>query len=360
MSDIRAERFNKQSSIPGIKLIPGLILAAILTAISIYAGNIPWFINMGLGTLTLAILAGIIAGNTVYPLLKPYCDKGIHFSKHYLLRAGIILYGFRLTFQQIADVGITGLLIDAVILSSTFFITIWLGKSLFGLDQQTVILIGAGSSICGAAAIMATEPVVNAPASKVAVAVSTVVIFGTIAIFIYPWFYQLNEYYQWLPLTQETFGIFTGSTIHEVAQVVAVGHAISDQTENAAVISKMLRVMMLAPFLLLLSRYISRASTKNGKNRQEKTPMTIPWFAVMFIAIAGFNSFNLLPAAIVHFLINIDTIMLTMAMGALGLTTHVSAIRQAGFKPILLALILFVWLMAGGFLINLGIQHLFG
>ncbi|TDB56195.1 YeiH family protein [Photorhabdus luminescens] len=360
MSDIRAEKFSKQSSILGIKLIPGLILAAILTAISIYAGNIPWFINMGLGTLTLAILAGIITGNTVYPLLKPYCDEGIHFSKHYLLRAGIILYGFRLTFQQIADVGVTGLLIDAVILSSTFFIAIWLGKSLLRLDQQTVILIGAGSSICGAAAIMATEPVVNAPASKVAVAVSTVVIFGTIAIFIYPWFYQLNEYYQWLPLTQETFGIFTGSTIHEVAQVVAVGHAISDQTENAAVISKMIRVMMLAPFLLLLSRYISRAHTKNGINHQEKTPMTIPWFAVIFIAIAGFNSFNLLPAAIVHSLINIDTIMLTMAMGALGLTTHVSAIRQAGFKPILLALILFVWLIAGGFLINLGIQHLFG
>ncbi|MCA6221986.1 YeiH family protein [Photorhabdus antumapuensis] len=360
MSDIRAEKSSKQSSIPGMKLILGLILAATLTAISIYAGNIPWFINMGLGTLTLAILAGIIAGNTVYPLLKPYCDEGIHFSKHYLLRAGIILYGFRLTFQQIADVGITGLLIDAAMLSSTFFIAIWLGRSLFGLDQQTVILIGAGSSICGAAAIMATQPVVNAPASKVAVAVSTVVIFGTIAIFIYPWFYQLNEHYQWLPLTQETFGIFTGSTLHEVAQVVAVGHAISDQTENAAVISKMIRVMMLAPFLLLLSRYISRARTKNGRNHQEKTPMTIPWFAVIFIAIAGFNSFNLLPDATVNFLINIDTIMLTMAMGALGLTTHVSAIRQAGFKPILLALILFVWLMAGGFLINLGIQHLFG
>ncbi|MCC8373491.1 MULTISPECIES: YeiH family protein [Photorhabdus] len=360
MSDIRAKKFSKQSSIPGMKLIFGLILAATLTAISIYAGNIPWFINMGLGTLTLAILAGIIAGNTVYPLLKPYCDEGIHFSKHYLLRAGIILYGFRLTFQQIADVGITGLLIDAAMLSSTFFIAMWLGKSLFGLDQQTVILIGAGSSICGAAAIMATEPVVNAPASKVAVAVSTIVIFGTIAIFIYPWFYQLNELYQWLPLTQETFGIFTGSTLHEVAQVVAVGHAISDQTENAAVISKMIRVMMLAPFLLLLSRYISRAHTKNGRNHQEKTPMTIPWFAVIFIAIAGLNSFNLLPAAIINSLINIDTIMLTMAMGALGLTTHVSAIRQAGFKPILLALILFVWLMAGGLLINLGIQHLFG
>ncbi|WP_434524449.1 YeiH family protein [Photorhabdus asymbiotica] len=361
MSNIQTEEFSKQKSIPGMKLIPGLIVAAILTAISIYAGNIPWFINMGLGALTLAILAGIIIGNTVYPLLKPYCDEGIHFSKHYLLRAGIILYGFRLTFQQIADIGATGLLTDAIMLSSTFFIAIWLGKSLFGLDQQTSILIGAGSSICGAAAIMATEPVVNAPASKVAVAVSTVVIFGTLAIFIYPWFYQLNEHYQWLSFTQQSFGIFTGSTVHEVAQVVAIGHAISDQTENAAVISKMIRVMMLAPFLLLLSSYIGNTSAnKNSKNSQARSRITIPWFAVIFIAIAGFNSFNLLPTVIVNYLINIDTIMLAMAMVALGLTTHVSAIRQAGFKPILLALILFIWLMSGGFLINLGIQHMLG
>ncbi|WP_387467547.1 YeiH family protein [Photorhabdus sp. RM323S] len=360
MSDIHDEKLSQQPLIPGMKLIPGLMLAAILTAISIYAGNIPWFVNMGLGALTLAILAGIVAGNTFYPVLKSHCDQGVHFSKHYLLRAGIILYGFRLTFQQIADVGTTGLLIDAIMLSSTFFIAIWLGKSLFGLDKQTSILIGAGSSICGAAAIMATEPVVNAPASKVAVAVSTVVIFGTIAIFIYPWFYQLNEHYQWIPLTQEAFGIFTGSTIHEVAQVVAVGHAIDDQAENAAVISKMIRVMMLAPFLLLLSSYISRAGAKNREKNQKRTPITIPWFAVIFIAIAGVNSFDLLPTIIVSYLIQIDTIMLAMAMVALGLTTHVSAIRQAGFKPILLALILFIWLMVGGFSINLGVQYWFG
>ncbi|WP_116327851.1 putative sulfate exporter family transporter, partial [Klebsiella aerogenes] len=76
----------------------------------------------------------------------------------------------------------------------------------------------------------------------------------------YPWLYQLNEHFQWLPFSQETFGIYAGSTIHEVAQVVAAGHAIGPDAENAAVIAKMIRVMMLAPFLLLLSGYISRGS----------------------------------------------------------------------------------------------------
>ncbi|MDC9590935.1 YeiH family protein [Xenorhabdus sp. XENO-10] len=354
----QVEELIKTHQHTALKLIPGVILVTALTALAIYIGTIPWFINMGLGVLTLAILLGIIIGNTVYPFLKPTCDSGIHFSKHYLLRAGIILYGFRLTFQQITDVGASGILIDVIMLSSTFFMALWIGRTFLRLDSQTVILIGAGSSICGVAAIMATEPVVKAPASKVAVAVSTVVIFGTLAIFIYPWFYQLNTHYQWFNFSQETFGIFSGSTVHEVAQVVAIGHTIGSDAENAAVISKMIRVMLLAPFLLLLSGYLSRMEAKNCNSHQEKSPITIPWFAVFFIATAGFNSFHLLPESLVNHIIATDTTMLAMAMVALGLTTHISAIRQAGVKPILLALILFVWLVAGGLIVNQGIQHL--
>ncbi|AYA39905.1 YeiH family putative sulfate export transporter [Xenorhabdus nematophila] len=358
MSENQPEELTKFSPHTVLKLVPGFILVTILTALAIYISNIPWFIDMGLGVLALAILLGIIIGNTLYPFLRSSCDKGIHFSKHYLLRAGIIFYGFRITFQQITDVGTSGLLIDVIMLSSTFFITLWLGRAFFKLDNQTVILIAAGSSICGAAAVMATEPVVKAPASKVAVAVSTVVVFGTIAIFIYPWFYQLNIDYQWVNFSQETFGIFSGSTVHEVAQVVAIGHTLGSDAENAAVISKMLRVMMLAPFLLLLSGYVRRIDVKNNSNSQEKSPITIPWFAVFFIVTACVNSLHLLPESIINYIIAADTVMLAVAMVALGLTTHISAIRQAGVKPILLALIIFIWLMVGGLIINQGVHYL--
>ncbi|WP_447880800.1 YeiH family protein [Serratia fonticola] len=338
------------------RLIPGLLLTGALTAFSVWAGDVPWVAGLGLGALTLAILCGILVGNTLYPWLQPSCHSGVQLAKQRLLRLGIILYGFRLTFQQIADVGASGIIIDALTLSCTFLLACWLGKKVFGLDSQTTMLIGAGSSICGAAAVMATEPVLKADSSKVAVAVSTVVVFGTLAIFAYPWLYQLNEHFQWLPLTQETFGIYAGSTIHEVAQVVAAGHAIGPDAENAAVISKMIRVMMLAPFLLLLSGYISRRAGNGSKS--EKSAITIPWFAVLFIAVAGLNSFNLIPATLVQHLITIDTWMLAMAMAALGLTTHISAVRQAGVKPILLATLLFVWLIVGGGAINLLVQHL--
>lgn len=339
------------------RLIPGLLLTSILTALALWATSTPWATQLGLGTLTLAILFGIMIGNTLYPKLSSHCHAGVQFAKQYLLRLGIILYGFRLTFQQIADVGATGIIIDALTLSSTFFLAYWLGRKIFNLDTQTTMLIGAGSSICGAAAVMATEPLLKADPAKVAIAVATLVVFGTLAIFVYPWLYHLNVQFQWLAFDQKTFGIYTGSTVHEVAQVVAAGHAIGPIAENAAVISKMIRVMMLAPFLLLLSGYIRRNAAKHHPTTP-KSAIIIPWFAVLFIVVAGVNSFNWLPEVLVRGLIKLDSWLLAMAMASLGLTTHIQAVRQAGLKPILLAGLLFAWLVIGGAAINQLVQYL--
>ena len=229
--------------------IPGLALTAVITGAAVWAGSVPAIAGAGMSALTLAILFGMVIGNTVYPKLWQSCDGGVIYAKQHMLRLGIILYGFRLTFSQIADVGVSGIVIDVLTLSSTFLMACWLGQKVFGLDKHTSWLIGAGSSICGAAAILATEPVVKAEASKVTVAVATVVIFGTLAIFLYPAMYPLVAHW----FSPETYGIYIGSTMHEVAQVVAAGHAISPESENAAVIAKKQRDMMLAPFLLILA-----------------------------------------------------------------------------------------------------------
>ena len=331
--------------------VPGLALTAALTGAALWAGSFPAIAGAGFSALTLAILFGMVVGNTVYPKIWQPCDGGVIFAKQHLLRLGIILYGFRLTFAQIADVGVSGILIDVLTLSSTFFIACFLGQKVFGLDKHTSWLIGAGSSICGAAAVLATEPVVKAEASKVTVAVATVVIFGTIAIFLYPAMYPLLAHW----FTPETYGVYMGSTMHEVAQVVAAGHAVSPDAENAAVIAKMLRVMMLAPFLLFLAARVKQLTPAgNG----EKSKITIPWFAIMFILVAVFNSFHLLPKAVVDMLVTLDTVLLAMAMAALGVTTHVSALKKAGAKPLLMALMLFVWLIVGGGVINVAIYSL--
>ncbi|UAK19829.1 YeiH family protein [Kluyvera sp. CRP] len=336
----------------GIKhFIPGLALSAVITGAAVWIGNIPAVAGVGMSALTLAILFGMVIGNTIYPKLWQSCDGGVLFAKQHLLRLGIILYGFRLTFAQIADVGVSGIVIDALTLCSTFMMGCWLGQKVFGLDKHTSWLIGAGSSICGAAAVLATEPVVKAEASKVTVAVATVVIFGTLAIFIYPAMYPLLAHW----FTPETYGIYIGSTMHEVAQVVAAGHAVTPETENAAVIAKMLRVMMLAPFLLFMAARVKQLAPAGAS---QKSKITIPWFAIMFIVVTIFNSFHLLPNSVVQMLITLDTILLAMAMAALGVTTHVSALKKAGAKPLMMALVLFIWLIVGGGAINYAIHYL--
>lgn len=332
------------------RLLPGLILTGAIAAIAIALGNIRALQDYGISALTLAIVIGILVGNTMYPRIATVSAAGVQFSKASLLRLGIVLYGLRLTFHDIANVGWSGVLIDALVLSSTFGLSYVLGTRLFRLEQQTALLIGAGSSICGAAAVLAAEPVVRGRAEQVTVAIATVVVFGTLAIFLYPTLYHFNADYHFIAMTPSSYGVFTGSTIHEVAQVVAAGRAVSEDAANTAVIAKMVRVMMLAPFLLALSLWMSRRSAPLATG--VRTRITIPWFALCFIAVAGLNSLALLPPAITHQLTTVDTVLLAMAMAGLGLGTHISVIRQAGIKPLALGAILFAWLVGGGLVIN--------
>ena len=346
--------------------LPGMALAAAIALAAIQLGNLGWLQAHGISALTMAIVLGLLIGNTVYPRMAASNAQGVQFSKQTLLRLGIVLYGIRLTFQDIQHVGIGGVIIDSIVVCSTFALAWFLGTRLLGLDRKTAMLIGAGSSICGAAAVMATEPVVRGRADQVTVAVSTVVVFGTIAIFLYPALYHLS----FLGIrSPAAYGLFAGSTIHEVAQVVAAGRAIGEQAAATAVITKMVRVMLLAPFLLGLSVYLARepqprqsaaSSSSDVATNEGGARITIPWFALGFVAVTALNSLVTLPAHLTAVATSFDTFVLAMAMAALGLTTHFSAIRNAGIRPLALAGILFAWLIAGGVAINAGVTALLG
>ncbi|KRG86908.1 membrane protein [Stenotrophomonas daejeonensis] len=340
---------------PASPRLPGLLLAAAIAGLSAWLGNLPPLQAHGIGTLTLAIALGIAAGNAFPDALSSRASAGVDFAKGTLLRAGIVLYGLRLTLQDVAQVGLRGVLVDALVLCSTFALACWLGCRVLKLERGTALLIGAGSSICGAAAVMATAPVVKGRAEQAAVAVATVVVFGTLAMFAYPLLYRWGVGAGWMPLDEAGFGVFTGATVHEVAQVVAAGRAIGPQAADAAVIAKLVRVMMLAPFLLGLSLLLARGrKTVDGP----RPAITVPWFAFGFIGMVAFNSLRLLPAPLVEALVGLDTALLAMAMAALGLTTRASALRRAGPRPMLLAALLFAWLLGGGMLINLAIHAL--
>ncbi|MDC8756798.1 YeiH family protein [Janthinobacterium fluminis] len=335
------------------QLLPGLLFSGALACAASELGALPALQAQGVSALTLAIVLGMALGNTCYARLAPPCAAGVDFSRQTLLRLGIILYGFRLTFQDIGAVGLAGVAIDALVLTSTFALALLLGTKVFKLERNSAILIGAGSAICGAAAIMAAEPVVEGRREQVAVAVATVVVFGTLAIFLYPLLYRLNLHWQVIGAAPAAFGVYVGSTVHEVAQVVAAARAVGTQAADSAVIAKMVRVMMLAPFLMVLSAWLARGRAAGAAPGGAR--LAVPWFAFVFIAVVGFNSLAWLPRPVVAAVTAADTFLLAMAMAALGLGTQWSAIRRAGLKPLLLAALLFCWLVAGGAAINAGV-----
>jgi uncharacterized integral membrane protein (TIGR00698 family) len=239
-------------------------------------------------------------------------------------------------------------------LATTFILGIWVGIKWFGMDRDLSILNASGASVCGAAAVLATEPVINAEGYKAAVAVSMVVLFGTIAMFLYPVLYLsiFEPSTGFLHMTPHQFGIYVGGTIHEVAQVIAVPASIpnaSKEMSDAAVIVKMTRVMMIAPLLIILGLYLSFTSKHDSK---QAVKIVIPWFAVYFIAVAGFNSLNLIPKDIVGGINMVDTFLLTMAMTALGIGTKFANFKGLGGAPIYTALIMFIWLIVGGFVVT--------
>ena len=337
-----------------LRFAPGLVLAAAVAAAASAAARLGWLQANGISALTLAIVIGVVAGNLLPATTLAGSADGLNFAKQWLLRGGIVLYGLRLTFQDIGHVGLAGVAIDAVVLSSTFALAWVLGTRVFGLPRNTAILIGAGSSICGAAAVMATGPVVRGKPEQVAVAVATVVGFGTAAIFLYPALFHLIALVH--PLSTSQYGLWAGSTIHEVAQVVAAGHAVGDAAADTAVIAKLVRVMMLAPFLVVLAAWFARSG--NAAPNQPRPPITIPWFALGFVAVAGLRSLDVLPAASIAVANTIDIAILAVAMAALGLTTRVSAMKAAGLAPLGLGATLFAWLVIGGGAINLGLGAL--
>lgn len=317
--------------------LSGLLLALTLGLLALGLAQLPLLQRWQLSALTVAIVLGMLLGNLGGGRLSPKLAPGIGLAQRQLLRAGVVLYGLRLSFQDVAAIGVSGLLIDLVIVVSTLGLGTWIGRRWFGLDRDTALLTAAGSAICGAAAVLAVERVIRPDASKVAIAVASVVLFGTLNIFLYP------QLYPHLGLDAAAFGLYTGATVHEVAQVVAVGSAISPETADAAVVVKLTRVLMLVPVLFLLGWREAR----NGGARA----MVVPWFAIGFLGVVVLNSVLAVPAALKSALLTLDTLLLATAMAALGLETRLARLRALGPRPLLLAAVLFLWLSIGGYVL---------
>jgi len=348
--------------------ISGIVFVALVAAAATFISELKPVHALGISPLVVGIVIGIFYANTLHNKFPSSWETGIVFSGKKILRFAIVFYGFRITFQQIAEVGMEGFMVSFLMLTSTMIIGIWLGTKVFRMDSDTSILTAAGASVCGAAAVLATEPVLKAEEHKTAIAVSMVVLFGTISMFLYPVLYTaiIEPAKGFLHMEPSTFGIYVGGTIHEVAQVVAVPASVPGaptDMSNAAVIVKMTRVIMIAPMLIVLGLVLGFIAKRKGGD-SEKLKLVIPWFAVYFVGMAGVNSLihnytatapediaNSIKFAITNLNI-IDTFLLTMAMTALGMGTRFAKFKGLGLAPIYTAGAMFVWLVVGGFLIT--------
>jgi len=299
----------------------------------------------GISPLIIGIVLGIFYGNTLHHRMPEAWLPGISFTARRILRLAVILYGFYITLQEVLTIGWVGFATAGIIVSSTLCIAYLIGVKLLGMDQQTTLLTGAGSAICGAAAILAFEPVLQAKGHQTSSAVATVVVFGSLAMLIYPLVYQWGI----LNLDAHGWGVYIGATVHEVAQVVGAGSAISQTVSNDAVIVKMTRVMMLVPALLFVGWWWAKYGKQQAQGTQ--TLLTIPWFALGFLGVVGLNSLHLLAPSWVTSLQHIDQFLLTMAMTALGMETNLDKLKGVGIKPFILAAMLFVWLTVGGYFV---------
>lgn len=337
----------------------GILLIALFSFAAFYLSEIPFVRQLSFSPLIVGILLGMLYANSLRNRLPETWVPGIKFCTKQILRAGIVLYGFRLTLTEVAAVGIPAVVIDLIIVAGTIFLGVWLGK-LLKMDRDTALMTATGSSICGAAAVLGAEPVVKCEGHKTAIAVSTVVIFGTLSMFLYPIMYRAGILDG---LSNMEVAVYTGSTLHEVAHVAGAGNAMDPTDEfgiaGTATITKMIRVMMLAPVLVIMSFVLAGRNRSTSGSSDGKGSIAIPWFAFGFIGVICLNSllqyaFGVesvkdipLNGAIEY----VDTFMLTMAMTALGTDTSIDKFRQAGAKPFLLAGLLYIWLVAGGYLL---------
>ncbi|MBR1130835.1 YeiH family protein [Bradyrhizobium iriomotense] len=304
-------------------LAPGLIAASFISLLADCLRTLPYLSVVS--PMMLAMLIGLTLNNVVgqSALLR----DGILFSQRRLLRIAIVLLGLQLTFAEISRLGTTGLAILVAGLASTFVFTVHVAR-LLGVEEKLAKLIAAGTCVCGASAVVAANAVLRGKEEDVTYAVASVTIFGTVAMLLFPLLPQL------LHLNAREFGLWTGSSVHEVAQVVAASFQHGQIAGEMGTIAKLSRVMMLAPLVLAMG-LLSRGRDQAGTETPRRAPAA-PWFVFGFVAATCINSIVTIPVGLKSNLIWLTTFLLTAALAAMGMHTDLSKLRSRGFRPALL------------------------
>ena len=332
-----------------IKILPGLVLALVFCLFSQAINNVIGIELFGttkspISTVMIAILLGIIMGNAFTP--RPGMMIGLDFTQKYILKLGIIFLGIRLSFEEFLKFGIVAIpLIIVCILSVLILIKLLVKK--VSISSKMSYLIAIGTSVCGATAIVAVAPVIQAKKTEVAYAIANITLFGVIAMLIYPYFAEWYFYGE--PLQT---GLFLGTAIHETSQVAAAGLIYDQQfnspeTLNVATVTKLIRNTFLVIMIPLFALLYNRGEIK-GKNYSILN--IFPYFVLGFIGMIIFrnvgdqffiieNSNYEFWKIFIEYIKSLATVFLTMAMAAVGISINIGELRSMGYKPFIVGLI---------------------
>ena len=314
--------------------LPGLGVVAIGVALAFVVGE---FVDVS--TLVIGVVAGAIASNT--GLLRPLFDPGVAYASKRLLRAGIVLLGLRLSFDEVRDLGVVGVIAVIIVVAATFFGVQVLAR-VMGLSQPLGLLVATGYSICGASAVAAMAPLTDADEEETAYAIGLVTLCGTLSIFVFPLIGRA------LDMSDEQFGTWVGAGVHDVGQVTATASAFGATALATATLVKLTRVVLLAPLVFgvgwVRRRQHARAAigapAEDGSEGESRPHVPIvPLFVVGFLVAIGVRATGWLSDDALDVARDLESVLLTAGMFGLGAGVRFDRLRRLGGRPLVLGLV---------------------
>ncbi len=337
--------------------LPGLLVTTAIAAVAIIIHTLP-FAPFTVGeegrhpvdTMLIAIAIGITVRNLLpMPVLL---RSGVKYSVKKILPFAIVLMGAKLDFFEILRVSGKALSINLLCVMVALGLTLWLCNR-FGVAFRLGLLIGVGTAICGGTAIAVTAPVVEADDNETAFAVTAVTLFGLLWIVVFPLIGMMLE------LSQTDFGVWAGTAIHATPQVMAAGFAYGPEAGEVALIVKLVRVLLLAPMVVLIGALYAREKRRREEAHvATRTRLTtlIPPFILGFVALAVAKTLHLLPDLTLHLeesplwaggavdigmsslVTTVSSFLIAIAMAGVGMGVHLRGLAKIGFRALYVGL----------------------
>lgn len=321
-----------------ITLVPGLILAvAVAVTARFIHGQLPHDLATAVGEVIIAVLLGLTIGNAAR--LPAVTVPGIRFSFHTILRTAIVLLGATFSFAQVVAIGGKALVMVVALMLLALAVAHALGR-LAGAPPRLATLIGVGTAVCGNSAIVGTAPVIGAHDDEVSFAIATNTLFGTLAVFLYPFIGHA------LRMDDASFGTWAGTAVNDTSQVVAAGFAYSEAAGKVATAVKLTRNALMGGVIVAMGFAYARAvaaergATAGSIGWAKRLKQSFPIFVVLFLALALANTLGLVRALsdatgqdLPKLCQLVARFLILVALAGVGLSTRFDAMRKTGLKP---------------------------